>query len=319
MTTYFLNDSSLNWVITAGNVNSLTNTNLTLQTTGTTNSLQLLNKSGVNYLSNIILDSSSISLNVDYLSSTNKMSLDIFYNQIAFRSTVSGITTNLLTIDSSSGVASFANLPTCTQVASTNSQLVNKLYVDSPIQQTTGVRGGTQLICNIPKYLFIGATTHPSASSHNIGFLYPTKNVTINYLITHTTIIGSSSSGGTQRMVLVSFPSLTSNEATVVARTASDGNLWTLTNSVYARILESGSYTLLKGVKYGIVIYSSSAVAFNLRGQTYTSADAFNFDSTYDLQIGATYASASDLSVGNTFTVNSSSASNVAYVSAAFF
>lgn len=316
MTTYYLNDSSLNWVITAGEVSSRTNTNLTLQTLGTTNSIRLLN-TGTLYNNNIILDSSSISLNVDFLSSTAKMTIDIFNNEIAFRSTLSGITTNVLTLNGSTGVATFANLPTCTQVATSNSQLINKLYVDSPIQIATGVRGETNLICNIPKYLFIGATTHPSASIHNIGFLYPTKNVTITGLVTHTTNIGSSSSGSTvQRMVLVSFPSLTSNSATVVARTANDTSLWTATNATYARALEGGSQTLLKGLKYGIVIYSNSAANFNLRGQTFTSADAFNYDSTYDLQIGGTYASASDLSVGNTFTVSSTSASNVPYVSA---
>jgi hypothetical protein len=171
----------------------------------------------------------------------------------------------------------------------------------------------------MPKYIGAdNATRHPSATQNIMGFLYPTKNITITTLVTHTSNTGTYSTGTSpQRMVLVSFPSLDSIVATVVARTADDSSLWTGSSSTYARALQTPvSYTLLKGTKYAIVCLSGSSANFDIRGRTYNNADTFNFTSTYDLQIGGTYNSSSDLAIGATFNVSPTGASNVPYVSA---
>ena len=317
MTTYYLNDASLNWVLTANNVTSNSGTDLNINTTGLTNRLNISNTTD-KYTNSLVLDSSSIEISVAYLTNINKMSMSILSNQIKFNSTVSGVTTTILTMDIS-GNNTFTNLPTSSAVPSSNSELVNKLYVDNPIQQVTFVRGGTNLICNYPKFVAAGSTTHPSATQNVMGFLYPTKNITITNLVSHTSNSGTYSTGSTfQRMVLVSFPSLVSNVATVVARTTNNTSLWSSFSQTYdlALISPVTSYTLVKGTKYAIVCLSNSAANFDLRGRTYTNADTFNFSSTYDLQIGGTYNTNADLDIGNTFTVSSTGASNVPYVSA---
>lgn len=318
MTTYYLNDASLNWVLTANDVSSAPNTNLTIQTSGLANTLSIQALNGTSS-SSLVLSADSIQLSTAFSTDVNKMNIEMFNDVIRFNSTVSGTTTEVLSMNSALE-ANFTNLPTCSAVPTSNSQLVNKLYVDVPIQQATFVRGGTNLICNMPKYIGAdNATRHPSATQNIMGFLYPTKDITITTLVTYTSNTGTYSSGSTiQRMVLVSFPSLDSNTATVVARTTNDTNLWASSSQTYARSLISPvtSYTLLKGNKYAIVCLSNSAANFDIRGRTYTNSDIFNFTSTYDLQIGGTYASASDLDIGNTFTVSSTGASNVPYVSA---
>jgi hypothetical protein len=151
-----------------------------------------------------------------------------------------------------------------------------------------------------------------SLGYHQAGLIYPSRNITVTGLVSYSG--GTTSNGSINQMLLVSFPSLTSNSATVIGK-CSNINFWKATFTTYASnfTVAPFSLTLQKGIKYGIIIYSNSTVTFPLRGLDHNFS-FFTNDSTYDLQIGGSYVGTTELNIGSTFTLSSAFAFQIPYV-----
>ena len=316
MTTYYLNDPSSSWNVRTNIVQGLYEVPLNLYVNNPS-TLTIKNTNIVDSLiySDAMFSSSLGSLNIN--SNSLGTSIQCYNDIINIRTTPSA---NILSI-SSNAVASFLTNPICSNDPSNNNDIVNKLYVDNPIQQATYVKGGSNSISNVIKY---GAYNNVPIMSwtrffgpiavayNNIGFLYPTKDITVTGLATFT--LTGTSDGTINEMWLLSFPSLTSNFATVIAK-CSNINFWKSTFTTYASSFTESPFSVLleKGRKYGICCYSNSTVVFDVRGIE-SNSSAYSFTSTFDLQMGGTYFGNDLLNIGNTFNVNSGFAFETPYV-----
>lgn len=111
MTTYYLNDASLNWILTANNINSNSSNDLTLQTSG-------VNRAIFNNLGLVLTSGSNITTQQN-----SNLNLDASNSIISFRRN----NTQYAYMDTS---FNFVNLPICSSVPTLTNQLVNKSYCD---------------------------------------------------------------------------------------------------------------------------------------------------------------------------------------------
>jgi len=306
MTTYYLNDPSSNWNLTTNIIQPLANTNLKIQSNGAA-SLFLKKIDSLNPLKNTQID-------VDNSSYRLKTTLDLSSCSITCLNDIIKLETNNLTALSITNSSNeFFFLPTNSNVPATDNQLINKLYVDTPIQQAYYVRGASNVFSNCPKYFAKEfPTMYVSFGYHQAGLIYPSRNITVSGLVSYSG--GTLSNGSVNQMLLVSFPSLTSNIATVIGK-CSNSIFWKATFTTYASNFTEApfSLTLQKGTKYAIIIYSNSTVSFPLRGLNHNFS-SFTNDSTYDLQIGGSYVGTTELNIGSTFTLSSAFAFQIPYV-----
>ena len=308
MTTYYLNDPSSNWNLTTNVIQSLSNNNLQIQSSG----------SGILYLKKIdSLNSLKYTeINIDNSSYRLKSNLDLSSCYITCFNDIIKFDTQTFTPFSITNTScDLFFLPINSNIPANNTELINKLYVDAPIQQANYIRGNSSLFTNCPKYYASGSPTfYTNFGYQQMGFLYPTRDITITGLVSYSSNGSSLSNGSINEMWLVSFPSLTSSTATIIGK-CSNTNFWKAAYTTYAsNFTESPfSITLKKDNKYGIVIFSNSTVAFQLRGIN-NNYGTYMYDSSYDLMAGGAYAGSSSLSIGNTFSVANSFAFQIPYV-----
>lgn len=306
MTTYYLNDPSSNWNLTTNIIQPLANTNLKIQSNGVAN-LFLKKIDLLNSLKYTEID-------IDNTAYILKSNLDLSSCSITCLNDIIKLDTNnftALSITNSSN--EFFFLPTNSNIPATDNQLINKLYVDTPIQQAYYVRGASNVFSSCPKYFAKEfPTMNASFGYHQAGLIYPSRNITVTGLVSYSG--GTLSNGSVNQMLLVSFPSLTSNFATVIGK-CSNSNFWKATFTTYASNFTEApfSLTLQKGTKYAIIIYSNSTVSFPLRGLNHNFS-FFTNDSSYDLQIGGSYEGTTELNIGSTFTLSFGYAFEIPYV-----
>lgn len=309
MTTYYLNDPSSNWDTKTNTIQGLYNTNLTISASNSGKLYLIKNDSSIPEKYTEVKIGDSYLYLTTYINASNLYcSMEEVNNFIYFKTSI--ITNYAMAIGTTS--VDFLK-PLCSLGPSTNTQLVNKLYVDDPIQQASGVKGGTSLISNIPKYYaYDFPTMYVPFGYQQIGFLYPTENIIVTGLYSFS---GSGlSNGSVNQMWLLSFPSLTSNIATIIAK-CSNTNFWKSAFTNYASAFTEApfSITLEKGRKYGICIYSNSSTTFTLKGID-NNLSFFTYPSTNDLQMGGSYAGTSNLSIGTSFNVDFGFAFQIPYV-----
>lgn len=309
MSTYYLNDPTSNWNIKTNVLQNSYNNNMALQVSdGGKLSIRKNDSLVPEKYTELKIGDIYLYLTT-YTNAFNNYSSVEMVNDIIYLKT--SITTNYAMAIGTSIVDILK--PICSSEPSSVNQLVNKLYVDNPIQQANAVKGGSNIVSNIPKFLaYDGPTMYNYAGYNQGGLLYPTKNITITGLSSST--YDGVSNGSVNQMWLVSFPSLTSNFATVIAK-CSNSNFWKSTYTSYASLFTEApsSVTLLKGNKYGIIIYSNSTTSFTLRGIA-NNYSFFTNPSQYDVQTGGTYTGTANKAIGDTFTLDSNFAFQTPYV-----
>lgn len=309
MATYYLNDPSSNWNTKTNTIQGLYNYNLTISASNSGKLyLTKYDSSVPEKYTELKIGDSYLNLTTYTNAANSYCSMEIVNDIIYFKTSI--ITNYAMSIGTPS--ADFLT-PVCSVVPTSDTQLVNKLYVDNPIQQASGVKGGTNIICNFPKfYAYNLPTMYVSFGYQQAGLLYPTKNITVTGLYS---VSGSSVSNGSEnQMWLFSFPSLTSNFATVIAK-CSNTNFWKSTYTAYASPFTEApfSVTLQKGNKYGILIYSNSTNTFTVFGNS-NNLSFFTNTSAYDIQTGGSYVGTAVKAIGETFTLDFSFAFETPYV-----